>query len=137
MPLTAAAAPHGVAFDREYRLSPGIRQIHAERYPTLLMPIPFDDPGKDHLILAGRKIRSTEVIEDAVNIKFPIGPRTGVCAKEENRFHHSIPRPLSREHRNWQSNLWKSDTESTILRLGISLNVLERGLKVAFGCRGC
>jgi hypothetical protein len=126
-----------VAFDREYRLSPGIGQIHPESYPTLFMPIPFDDPGKNHLILPGRKIRRTEVMEDAVNIEFSVGPCTGVCTKEENAFHHSTPPPPSREHGNWQSNLWKSDTESTILRLGISLNVLECGLKPAFGYWGC
>jgi hypothetical protein len=101
------------------------------------MPIPFDDPGKDHLILTGWKIRRTEIMEDTVNIEFPIRPRPGVCTKEENRLHHSTaPSPL-RDHRNQQSNLWKSHTESSILRLGISLNVLERTLKAAFGCWGC
>ena len=121
-----------MSLDREDRLTLGIGEIYGEWNPALQIALPLDDSDEDHPVLTGRKVRRLQFIEYTVNIEFPVRSDAGIRAKEEDRLHYSNPPPPSREHRYWQSNLWQSVTESSILRLGISLNVLEQGSKSTF-----
>jgi hypothetical protein len=110
-----------MSLDREDRYTLGIGEIDGKWNPALQIALPLDDSDEDHPVLSGRKVGRVQFIEYTVNTEFPVRPGAGIRAKEEYRLHHSTPPPPTREHRCRQSNLWKSDTESSMLRLRISL----------------